>query len=224
MAETKGMSAAQRVADIRQHIVKAQESPLAARSVTLLAASKSQPREAIAEAYAAGIRDFGENRVQEAAAKWGAIRADFPDIRLHLIGPLQTNKLREAVALFDVIQTVDREKLALGLAAEMRRQGRALPCYIQVNTGEEPQKAGVPPALAPAFIRSCRAAGLEVAGLMCVPPAGQHAAPHFALLARLAQAQGVAGLSMGMSGDYETAVRLGATCIRLGRTLFGGRP
>ncbi len=218
-------SIGQTVAEIRQHIAKAKENSGLATdgAVTLLGASKAQPAEVIEAAIMAGMTDFGENRVQEAQAKWLTLKQKHPAIRLHLIGPLQSNKVAEAVALFDVIQTVDREKLAVALAEEMGKQGRRLPCFVQVNTGAEPQKAGVSVEEAPELIDRCRVLGLELMGLMCVPPAGQHPAPHFALLAKMAREQGLSQLSMGMSEDYETAVRMGATCVRLGRVLFGER-
>ncbi len=193
-------------------------------SVRLVAVAKTQPAEAIRRALAAGQRLFGENRVQEAAAKWPALRAEFPDAELHLIGPLQTNKVREAVALFDVIETLDRPKLAGALAAEMARSGRRPACFVQVNTGEEPQKAGVAPDEADAFVALARdRLALPVAGLMCIPPADEAPAPHFALLAAIARRNGLAGLSMGMSGDFETAIRLGATHVRVGTAIFGAR-
>ena len=192
--------------------------------VTLVAVSKTQPAAAVAAALAAGQRVFGENRVQEAQAKLPALRSAFPDLRLHLIGPLQTNKAREAVALFDVIETVDRPRLAAALAAEMARQGRRPACFIQINTGEEPQKAGVAPAAADRFIAECRDRWqLPVAGLMCIPPAGADPAPHFLQLGGIAQRNGLAALSMGMSADFETAIRCGATLVRLGTAVFGAR-
>jgi hypothetical protein len=194
-----------------------------AGGITLVAVSKTHGPERIAEAIAAGQRVFGENRVQEAKAKWPALRAAHPGIVLHLIGPLQTNKAREAVGLFDVIQSLDRERLAEALATEMARAGRRLPCFVQVNTGEEPQKAGIAPAEADAFIARCRALDLELAGLMCIPPVEDQPGPHFALLAKIAGRNGLAGLSMGMSADYEMAIRLGATHIRVGSAIFGPR-
>ncbi len=167
---------------------------------------------------------FGENRVQEAAAKWPDLRAAHPDIELHLIGPLQTNKVAQAMALFDVIQTVDREKLARALAAEQAKTGLRRCYFIQVNTGEEPQKAGVTPGEADRFIAACRDKhGLDVMGLMCIPPVDEEPALHFALLAKIAARNGLTGLSMGMSGDFETAVRLGATHVRVGSAIFGAR-
>lgn len=195
-----------------------------ARSVTLVAVSKVQPIERVKAALAAGHRVFGENRVQEAKAKWPALKADYPGVELHLIGPLQTNKVKEAVALFDAIQTVDRMKLARMVADEMHRSGRRIPCYLQVNTGEEPQKAGVSPREVDAFLAACRAeCDLTLVGLMCIPPADQDPAPHFAMLADLARRNHVPILSMGMSDDYPAAVRLGATHVRVGSALFGER-
>lgn len=195
------------------------------RGVTLVAVSKVQPVSKLEAALAAGQRVFGENRVQEAKAKWPALKARHPDIELHLIGPLQTNKVKEAVALFDVIQTVDRPKLARELAAECRRQGRWPRFLVEVNTGLEPQKAGIPPAEVGAFLAACKAEyGLQIAGLMCIPPAEEEPALHFALLADLAKRHFVPGLSMGMSGDFDVAVRLGATHVRVGTGVFGERP
>ena len=195
-----------------------------ARSVTLVAVSKVQPIARVKAALAAGHRVFGENRVQEAKAKWPALKADYPDVALHLIGPLQTNKVKEAVALFDVIQSVDRMKLARMLADEMHRSGRRIPCYLQVNTGEEPQKAGVSPRDVDAFLAACRAeCDLTLVGLMCIPPADQDPAPHFSMLADLGRRNRVPILSMGMSDDYPVAVRLGATHVRVGSALFGDR-
>ncbi|MSP82254.1 MAG: YggS family pyridoxal phosphate-dependent enzyme [Alphaproteobacteria bacterium] len=191
--------------------------------VTLVAVSKTHGPERIGEAIAAGQRVFGENRVQEAKAKWPALRAQHPDIAVHLIGPLQTNKVREAVALFDAIQSVDRPRLAEALAAEMTRAGRHLPCFVQVNTGEETQKAGVAPADTDALVEHCRGLGLAVTGLMCIPPLDDQPAPHFALLAKIAQRTGLEHLSMGMSADFEAAIRLGATHVRLGSAVFGHR-
>jgi len=194
-----------------------------AANVTLVAVSKTQPAEAIQPLIAAGQRDFGENRVQEAEAKWPALRAAHPDLRLHLIGQLQSNKAEEAVALFDAIHSVDRPSLVGALAKAMDKMGRRPDCFIQVNIGDEPQKGGCPVAELPALLAECGAAGLPVAGLMCIPPEGQEAAPYFALLAKLARRHGVTGLSMGMSGDYESAVMIGATHVRVGTALFGER-
>ena len=193
--------------------------------VTLVAVSKTFAAEAIEPFLAAGQRVFGENRVQEAKDKWPELRQRYPDIELHLIGPLQTNKAREAVALFDVIETVDREKLASILAAEMQRAGRQLPCFVQVNIGLEEQKAGIAPAETVAFVTRCRQEhGLDVVGLMCIPPDGVPPGPYFAHLAELARAAGVDRLSMGMSGDFETGIYMGATHVRVGSALFGHRP
>ena len=194
-------------------------------AVTLVAVSKTHPAEAVEEALAAGQRVFGENRVQEAKAKFPALRERFPDLELHLIGPLQTNKVKDAVALFDVIQTVDRPKLAEALADEMARSGRRPRCLIEVNTGEEPQKAGIPPAELDAFLAACRDTwNLPVTGLMCIPPVDEEPAMHFALLADMARRAGLPEVSMGMSGDYETAIRFGATHVRVGTAIFGARP
>ena len=191
---------------------------------TLVAVSKRQPDDRIEAALAAGHRVFGENRVQEAQERWTSRRDLYPDLRLHLIGPLQTNKSTDAVALFDVIEVVDRPKLARSLSAEMARQGRHLPCYVQVNTGEEDQKSGIWPEEADDFIAFCRnECGLDIAGLMCIPPVDEEPAMHFALLRTIAERNGLSGLSMGMSGDYEEAVRFGATSVRVGSAIFGSR-
>jgi pyridoxal phosphate enzyme (YggS family) len=215
---------ASRLAAIRQQIADAaataRRDPAA---VTLVAVAKTFPAEAVAEALAAGQRHFGENRVQEGMAKYPALRETHPDLVLHLIGPLQTNKVKQAVAHFDVIHTLDRDSLAQELAKEFDKSGRRLPCFVQVNTGEEPQKAGCAPGEADAFIAACRALDLPVAGLMCIPPAEEEPAPHFALLNKIAQRNGLDRLSMGMSGDFETAVMLGATHVRVGSAIFGGR-
>lgn len=194
-----------------------------ADSVTLVAISKFQPEVRISAALAAGHRVFGENRVQEAQEHWSERRTEFADLELHLVGPLQTNKTRDAVALFDVIQTVDRPKLAEHLARAFDSLGLVRRCFVQVNTGEEPQKAGVLPAEADDFIATCRALDLPVEGLMCIPPVDEPVAPHFALLRKIARRNDVAGLSMGMSADYEAAVELGATHVRVGRGVFGAR-
>ncbi|MHA6730984.1 YggS family pyridoxal phosphate-dependent enzyme [Devosia sp. A369] len=219
-------AAAERLADITTRIAHAQARFGAPpEKVELVAVSKTFHAAEIEPFLAAGQRVFGENRVQEAKDKWPALREAYPDVELHLIGPLQTNKAREAVALFDVIQTVDREKLASMLAAEMALAGRNLPCFVQVNIGLEPQKAGITPAEATAFVARCRDVhGLDVVGLMCIPPEGVPAGPYFAQLAMLGQAAGVAKLSMGMSGDFETAIAMGATHVRVGSALFGSRP
>jgi len=187
--------------------------------------AKTHGPEAVAAALAQGQRVFGENRVQEAQGKYPALKAAHPDLQLHLIGPLQSNKAKDAVALFDVIETVDRPKLAEALAQAMEKLGRRPLCYIQVNTGEEPQKAGVPPAEADAFIAACRERyRLPIRGLMCIPPAEQEPSPHFALLREMARRHDLADLSMGMSGDFEIAIRLGATHVRVGTAIFGARP
>jgi len=189
--------------------------------VTLVAVSKQQPWEPVAQLLAAGQTIFGENRVQEAQERWADHREG---VELRLIGPLQTNKAKDAVAFFDVIETLDRERLAKVLAEEIQAQGKAMRLYVQVNTGEEPQKAGVLPAEADAFIAQCQETyGLEIEGLMCIPPADEPPGPHFALLAKIAARNGLARLSMGMSGDFETAVRFGATSVRVGSALFGAR-
>ncbi|HQT52487.1 MAG: YggS family pyridoxal phosphate-dependent enzyme [Phenylobacterium sp.] len=192
-----------------------------AGDVTLVAVSKQQPWERVAAILETGQAVFGENRVQDAMAAWDTHREG---VELRLIGPLQTNKVKEAVAFFDVIETLDREKLAAALADEMKKQGRAPRLYVQVNTGEEEQKAGVLPAEADAFIASCRDThGLSIEGLMCIPPADEPPGPHFALLAKIAARNGISKLSMGMSDDFETAVRFGATSVRVGSALFGPR-
>jgi len=192
--------------------------------VTLVAVSKTFGAEAVAAALAAGQRVFGENRVQEAAAKFPALRAAHPDLELHLIGPLQTNKAREAVALFDVIESLDREKLARELAREMARAGRRPRLYVQVNIGREAQKAGVEPEGLVALLETCRALGLTVEGLMCIPPVEADPAPFFAALAALADTHGLAVRSMGMSGDFPAAIAAGATHVRVGSAIFGTRP
>jgi len=189
--------------------------------VTLIAVSKTQPAAAIEALIGAGQRDFGENRVQEAQAKWPALHERHPDLRLHLIGRLQSNKADDAVALFDVIHSLDRPSLAAALEKAMAKSGRRPDCFIQVNIGDEPQKGGCPVAALPALIDQARA--LPIAGLMCLPPEGVEPAPYFALLAALAARHGLFGLSMGMSADYETAVTIGATHVRVGTALFGAR-
>jgi hypothetical protein len=192
--------------------------------VHLVAVGKTHPAEAIEAALAAGHRLFGENRVQEAAAKFPALRLRYPDLKLHLIGPLQTNKIRQAIETCDVIQTVDRDRLAQGIAAELAKCGKRIELFIQVNTGEEAQKAGIGPREADGFIRRCREElKLPVVGLMCIPPAEEHPAPHFALLGEIAKRHGLRQLSMGMSGDYELAIQMGATHVRVGTAIFGVR-
>ncbi len=192
--------------------------------VQLVAVSKTRNADEIAPLIAAGQRIFGENRVQEAEAKWPALKQVQAGIELHLIGPLQTNKVREAVALFDVIETVDRERLAKALAAEIARSGKAPRLYIQVNTGAEAQKAGVTPQQADAFIAACREVhGLTITGLMCIPPVVDPPSAHFALLAKIARRNGIEKLSMGMSADFAAAIQLGATSVRVGSAIFGPR-
>ncbi|HXA69664.1 MAG TPA: YggS family pyridoxal phosphate-dependent enzyme [Stellaceae bacterium] len=217
---------AERLAAVKDRIAAAAGAVARnAAEVTLVAVSKTHDAGAISAAIAAGQRVFGENRVQEAQAKYPALRAAHPDLVLHLIGPLQTNKVKEAVALFDVIETVDRPKLAEALAREMERTGRRLRCLVQVNTGEEPQKAGVLPVVADAFIAECRERWrLPIVGLMCIPPLDQEPSPHFALLREIARRHQLPELSMGMSADYEIAIRLGATHVRVGTAIFGERP
>jgi len=194
-------------------------------AITLVAVSKTHGADRVRELLVVGQRVFGENRVQEAQEKFPALKAEYPDLELHLIGPLQTNKARDAVALFDVIQSVDRDRLASSLAKEMEKAGRHPACFIQVNTGEEPQKAGVLPADVDAFVATCRDTyKLTVVGLMCIPPVDEEPALHFALLTKMAARNGLAQVSMGMSADYETAVKLGATHVRVGSALFGARP
>jgi PLP dependent protein len=216
---------AAKLAEVRAKIAAAaKESGRAAGDVTLVAVSKTHPAGAVEAALSAGQTVFGENRVQEAQGKFPALKAAHPALRLHLIGPLQTNKVKDALELFDVIETIDRPKLARAVAKEAEKLGVAPDCYLQVNTGEEPQKAGVAPAEADAFVAECRALGLKIAGLMCIPPVDEEPALHFAFLREIAKRNGLAGLSMGMSGDYETAVRFGATVVRVGTGIFGARP
>ncbi len=194
------------------------------REVTLVAVSKTFDAEAIEPLIKAGQRLFGENRVQEAQAKWPGLKATYPDIELHLIGPLQTNKARDAVALFDVIESVDRDKVAIALTKEMDAQNRHLPCYIQVNIGAEEQKSGIPVDEALAFVARCRDEhGLDVVGLMGIPPLDEAPGPYFALLKQLADQAGLPNVSMGMSGDFEIAIEMGATHVRVGSALFGTR-
>jgi pyridoxal phosphate enzyme (YggS family) len=206
------------IGEIRRRIAAA------GSNAALIAVAKTHGQDAVAAALAAGQTVFGENRVQEAMAKYPPLRAAHPELELHLIGPLQSNKVREAVATFDVIQTLDRPKLAAALAAEFARGGRRPRLFVQVNTGAEPQKAGILPQDADAFLVECRNThGLAIEGLMCIPPADEPAAPHFALLREIARRNGLAGLSMGMSGDYPTALALGATHVRVGSAIFGTR-
>jgi len=212
-----------RLAEVRDAIAAAARAGgRDSTDVRLIAVSKTFPVDAIAPVLDAGQVDFGENRVQEAAGKWPDLRR--ADTRLHLIGPLQSNKAADAIALFDVIHSVDRMKIARALAAEMDRQGRRPELFVQVNVGEEPQKSGVDPLDAEDFVRACREdLGLEIAGLMCLPPASEDPAPHFALLADMAARLNLSRLSMGMSADYETAIRFGATDVRVGSAIFGAR-
>ena len=218
--------------DIAQHLTEVKtaidaackKAGRASGEVTLVAVSKTHAFERVRAALLAGQRVFGENRVQEAEDKWPALRTDYPDITLHLIGPLQSNKVKHAVATFDVIETVDREKLARALAREFSAQDKHLPVFVQINTGEEEQKAGVSPAAADAFIALCRDdLGLNVQGLMCIPPFDEEPSMHFALLGKIAARNGLKKLSMGMSGDFETAIDLGATHVRVGTAIFGQR-
>ena len=212
------MTAPKRLMKIRQDIAALSEQ------VNIIAVSKTFPPVAIAPVLAAGHRVFGENRVQEAAEKWPNLKASYPDVELHLIGALQSNKAAQAVALFDVIHSLDRIKLARVLAAEMKRQNRQLKILVQVNTGKEDQKSGIPPEETEEFVRTCRAElGLNIVGLMCLPPQEDVAGPHFALLQKLSQKCDAPLLSMGMSGDYEEAIKFGATHIRLGTAIFGPR-
>ncbi|WP_185984198.1 YggS family pyridoxal phosphate-dependent enzyme [Aureimonas mangrovi] len=215
----------ERLKNIRERVERATEaSGRGDGAVLLVAVSKTFEAEDIRPVLAAGQRVFGENKVQEAKAKWPGLREEFDGVELHLIGPLQSNKAGEAVALFDVIETVDREKIARELAKEMTKQGRRPRLYVQVNIGEEPQKAGIAPGEAAAFVERCRTVhGLEVEGLMCIPPLEGDPAPFFDTLARLATKAGVEKLSMGMSGDFETAIAHGATSVRVGSAIFGER-
>ena len=224
MAHSEPLTVAQTLADVRTRLDRA--AGLAGQQpneIELIAISKTHPVEAIQPLLTAGHRSFGENRVQEAAEKWPALRDRYPDVRLHLVGQLQSNKARDAVALFDSIHAVDRPSLITALAAAMKAEDRRPDCFVQVNIGDEPQKGGCAIVDLGALLTRAREAGLPVAGLMAVPPADVEAAPYFALLAELARRHDVPGLSMGMSSDYETAAMLGATCVRVGTALFGGR-
>jgi hypothetical protein len=215
---------ASRLADVNSRIARAaQLARRKADEVTLIAVSKTHPAEAIAPLITAGQRVFGENRVQEAQDKWPALREAYPDVALHLIGQLQSNKAEDAVALFDCIHSLDRSSLVTALAKAMDKADRRLPCFVQVNIGAEEQKGGCAIGTLPALLAEARAAALTVVGLMCVPPADIEPAPFFALLDKLARDHGLEGRSMGMSGDFETAVMLGATHIRVGSALFGAR-
>lgn len=219
------MELQERLNEVRSRIAEAaKQSKRRDGAVQLVAVSKTFDAEAIRPAIAAGQRVFGENRVQESQGKWPELKSETAGIELHLIGPLQSNKADDAVALFDVIETVDREKIARALADAMKRQGKTVRLYVQVNTGLEPQKAGIAPDDTAAFVDLCRGElGLAIEGLMCIPPAEENPGPHFALLAKLAKTCGLEKLSMGMSGDYETAVAFGATCVRVGSAIFGTR-
>ncbi|HEX4738234.1 MAG TPA: YggS family pyridoxal phosphate-dependent enzyme [Allosphingosinicella sp.] len=219
-----GASSAERLAEVRARIDKAARlAGRPAESVTLIAVSKTHPAEAIRPLIGAGQRVFGENRVQEAEAKWPALKAEHPDVSLHLIGQLQSNKAEDAIALFGAIHSVDRPSLVDALAKAMGKSGQRPDCFLQVNIGDEPQKGGCATADLPDLLDKAREAGLPVVGLMCIPPADVEPAPYFALLAKLARRHGVTGLSMGMSSDYETAVMIGATHVRVGTALFGER-
>ena len=219
------MELQERLDDVRSRVATAErKAARPAGAAQLVAVSKTFDADFIRPVIAAGQRLFGENRVQESQSKWPALKAETPDIELHLIGPLQSNKAADAVALFDVIETVDREKIAHALAAEMKLQGKAPRLYVQVNTGLEPQKAGIVPDETVDFVRLCREElGLTVEGLMCIPPAHENPGPHFALLAKLAHQCGLEKLSMGMSSDYEVAIGFGATSVRVGSAIFGSR-
>lgn len=224
-ADTAAVAVADALAAVRREIAAAAvdcgRDPAA---VCLVAVSKTHGEDAVRAALAAGQTVFGENKVQEAKAKFAGLRSEFPDLRLHLVGPLQTNKVKDAVATFDVIESLDRPKLAQALADEMAAANRRPELLVQVNTGEEPQKAGVLPLEADAFIEDCvKRLGLPVAGLMCVPPVDEEPAMHFALLREIAKRHGLTRLSMGMSGDFPTAIRFGATHVRVGTAIFGAR-
>lgn len=214
------------LAEVQRKIGEAErEAGRTPGSVLLTAVSKTFDADAIRPVLQAGQRVFGENRVQEAQGKWPGLKEALPDVELRLIGPLQSNKAADAVALFDVIETVDRDKIARVIAEEIVRQGRAVKLYVQVNTGLEPQKAGIDPRETAAFVERCRNEyGLSIEGLMCIPPADENPGPHFALLAKRAGECGLSKLSMGMSADFETAIAFGATSVRVGSAIFGGRP
>ena len=218
MTDTDTPSIAKRREAVLVELAQAADPP-----PQLVAVTKTQPDDAIEAILATGQRIFGENRVQEAEARWAHWRTQYPDLELRLIGPLQTNKAEDAVRLFDVIETLDRPKLVQSLAKAMEKAGRHVPVLIQVNTGEEPQKAGVAPSELQGLLQEARGAGLDVQGLMCIPPVDEPAGPHFALLAKLAKQAGLSVLSMGMSSDYATAARYGSTHVRVGTALFGAR-
>lgn len=219
------MAATENLSKVRAAIAAAErEAGRESGSVGLVAVSKTKPVEEIRPVIEAGQRVFGENRVQEAQSKWPDLKSETPDLQLHLIGPLQSNKTADAVALFDVIQTVDREKIAREIAREIRKQGRSPELFIQINTGSEPQKAGIEPDQAGDFIDLCRnELDLDIAGLMCIPPVDENPGPHFALLAKIAAKAGLEQLSMGMSDDFETGIAMGATQVRVGSAIFGAR-
>jgi hypothetical protein len=219
------MGAVEQLKEVRARIAEAeQEAGRDAGSVELIAVSKTFDADAIRPVLEAGQRVFGENRVQEAQGKWPGLKGDFAGVEVHLIGPLQSNKTKEAVTLFDVIQTVDREKIARAIAKEMQKQGKTVRLYVEINTGMEPQKAGIAPDDCPSFLKMCREElGLEIEGLMCIPPFDENPGPHFALLRKLAEENGIEKLSMGMSGDFETAIGFGATSVRVGTAIFGAR-
>jgi pyridoxal phosphate enzyme (YggS family) len=218
------MTVLERFAEIKARMAKAAKEVGRADDATLVVVTKTFGAEDILPVLEAGHRFYGENRVQEAEGKWPALREKFPGLELHLIGPLQSNKAVDAVALFDVIETVDREKIARVLKAEMEKQGKRPKLYVQVNTGLEPQKAGIAPDDTAKFVALCRdELGLAIEGLMCIPPADENPGPHFALLRKLARESGIEKLSMGMSGDFETAIGFGATSVRVGSAIFGSR-
>jgi pyridoxal phosphate enzyme (YggS family) len=225
LINAENADAATRLAAVRDEIARAcREAGREPESVTLVAVSKTFGAEAIRPVIAAGQRVFGENRVQEAQAKWPALREDHPGLELHLVGPLQSNKARDAVALFDAIHSVDRPSLCAALAKEIGRQGRSPLLFVEINTGAEPQKAGVLPEEADAFFAACRDTyGLTISGLMCLPPLNEAPAPHFALTAKIAHRNGLDLLSMGMSADFSTAIAFGATHVRIGTAIFGER-
>ncbi len=218
-------SVAQKLVGIQGQIATAAKSVQRdPASATLVAVSKTFEVDDIRPVLAAGHRDFGENRVQEAQGKWPALKAEFPDVKLHLIGPLQSNKAKEAVALFDAIHSIDREKIARAIADEMLKKSRKLQLFVQVNTGEEPQKAGVMPRDVKTFVAMCRNdLKLEISGLMCIPPVEEEPAVHFAFLQKLGRELCLSALSMGMSADFETAIEFGATHVRVGSAIFGER-
>jgi pyridoxal phosphate enzyme (YggS family) len=228
MAQSTEMThgGAERLAEVEARIAAAARGAgREPQDVHLIAVSKTFEAAEILPVLEAGHRLFGENRVQEAKGKWPALKARFPDVTLHLIGPLQSNKAKEAVALFDAIHSIDREKIARAVAQEMATQGKRLDLFVQVNTGEEPQKAGIMPREAAAFVALCRdELKLAISGLMCSPPVDEEPAVHFAFLAKLANELGLKGLSMGMSDDFETAIAFGATHVRVGSAIFGSRP